>query len=63
VKKAKKYFKKCPVYPLQFDILKIEREKRKLLTKSAPKGALSVFFGEDGSLQKPECAANEEIET
>jgi hypothetical protein len=33
---------------LQFDILKIEREKGKLLTISAPQGALSVFGAETG---------------
>jgi len=48
VKKAKKYFKKCPVYPLQFDILTIEREKKKNSSPRArQKGAPSVFSGED----------------
>jgi hypothetical protein len=52
VKKAQKVFEKCPVYPLQFDILKIEREKTKTLETSAPKGALYVFLDKDGSLQE-----------
>jgi hypothetical protein len=52
VKKAKKYFKKCPVYPLQFDILKIEREKRKFLIEGAPKGAPSVFWAKAAVFRK-----------
>jgi len=68
VKKAKKYFKKCPVYPLQFDILKIEREKRKLLKKARQKARFLFFLAKMAvfrnlSVQrmkksKPKAAAN-----
>jgi hypothetical protein len=40
-------FEKCPLYPSQFDILKIESEKkRKALDEGTPQGVPFVFWGE-----------------
>jgi hypothetical protein len=44
VKKGNINFEKFPVAPLQFDILKIERrKKRKALEEGTPKGVPFVF--------------------
>jgi hypothetical protein len=54
VKKANKYLEKCPVYPLQFDILTIEREKKLLNGRRAIRRAFCLFGG-DISIQETEC--------
>jgi hypothetical protein len=47
VKKGNINFEKFPVAPLQFDILKIERrKKKKTLEEGTPKGVPFVFGGE-----------------
>jgi hypothetical protein len=45
VKKGNINFEKFPVAPLQFDILKIERRKKKKLSKRARPRACPSFLG------------------